>query len=174
MKPNRMLTASFHNFGGVSLFLQLFVCFFPQPTSAQAIVEAGALTSGSAAGASVVKTAIVPLPKPPMDQSKSPHLPVTTIQNPEVANRQVLEQNSGKNPGKLLLRSTPSAAKVWINGMFVGSTPLLLVVAPGKYQVELRGPRMEHAANSVDLLPNETRIASLALSARYPTRASVR
>jgi len=156
------------------LFLSLFACFFPQRANGQAIVEAGALSSGSASGASAVKMAIAPLPKPPMDQAKSPHLSASTIQNPEVTNRQILEQKSGKNPGKLLLRSTPSAAQVWVNGMFVGSTPLLFTVAPGRYQVELRGARMEHAVKSVDLLPNETRIVSLTLSARYPTRASVR
>jgi hypothetical protein len=50
---------------------------------------------------------------------------------------------------------------------------LLLIVAPGKYQVEFRGQRMEHAAHAVDLLPDETRTMSLTLSARYPTHASV-
>jgi hypothetical protein len=154
------------------LFFPLLVCLFPQRAEGQAVAEAGALTSAS--GASAAKAVIVPLPKVPLNESKSPHLSVTTIQNPEVANRKLLEQKSGKNPGKLLLRSTPSAAQVWINGMFVGSTPLLLIVAPGKYQVELRGARMEHAAKSVDLLPNETRVVSLMLAVRYPTRASVR
>jgi hypothetical protein len=33
---------------------------------------------------------------------------------------------------------------------------------------------MEHAARAVDLLPDETRTVLLTLSARYPTRASVR
>ncbi len=58
--------------------------------------------------------------------------------------------------------------------MFVGHAPLLLIVAPGKYQVELRGQRMEYGARTVDLLPGETRTISLTLSARYPTHASVR
>src|SRR5262249_50141744 len=143
LPKRRLLAVVFsRSCGGACLFLSLFACLLPLRANGQAIAEAGALNSSSASGANGVKAVIVPLPKLPIDQAKSQHLSVTTIQNPEVANRQILEQKSGKNPGKLLLRSTPTAAQVWINGMFVGSTPLLLVVAPGKYQVELRGTRM--------------------------------
>lgn len=154
------------------LSLYAFLC--PRVTLGQAIAEAGALTSGSAAAASGVKAVTIPSIKTPQDANKSPHLTIATIQHPEVTNRQALEQNAGKNPGKLLLRSAPTGAQVFVNGMLVGNTPLLLVVAPGKYQVELRGARLEHAASSVDLLPNETRTVSLTLAARYPTRVSVK
>lgn len=51
---------------------------------------------------------------------------------------------------------------------------MLLVLAPGKYSLELRGQRMEHASQVVDLLPKETREVALKLAVRYPTRASVR
>ena len=51
---------------------------------------------------------------------------------------------------------------------------MLLVLAPGKYQLELRGPRMEYASQVVDLLPKETREVALKLAVRYPIRASVR
>lgn len=153
--------------------VSLYACLCPQVTPGQAIAEAGVLTSGSVAAASGAKATTIPSIKTP-EGPKSPHLAVATIQHPEVANRQALEQNAGKNPGKLLLRSTPTGAQVFVNGMLVGNTPLLLVVAPGKYQVELRGARLEHAASSVDLLPNETRTVSLTLAARYPTRVSVK
>jgi len=158
--------------GWLSLFL--FICLWPQRAAGQDLAEAGALTSRSAASASSIKAPEVPSVKAPEDSSKSPHLLVAPVQHPEVANRQALEQKAGKNPAKLLLRSTPSGAQVFVNGMFVGNTPLLLVVAPGKYEVELRGSRLEHARNSVDLLPNETRTVSLSLSARYPTRVAVK
>ena len=159
---------------GAFFCLSLYACLCPQVTPGQAIAEAGVLTSGSAAAASGVKAVTIPSIKTPEDPSKSPHLAVSTIHHPEAANRQALEQNAGKNPGKLLLRSTPTGAQVFVNGMLVGNTPLLLVVAPGKYQVELRGARLEHAASSLDLLPNETRTVSLTLAARYPTRVSVK
>jgi hypothetical protein len=51
---------------------------------------------------------------------------------------------------------------------------MLLILAPGKYQVELRGQRLERTTRSVDLLPHETREVTLTLAVRYPTRATMR
>jgi hypothetical protein len=157
-----------------SFLLCLLLCLAPGFASGQAVVEAAGATSASATAGSAAKTPPFPSDTTLEDKSKSPHLLASTVQRPEIANRQTLEQNAGKHPGKLLLRSIPSGAQVWVNGMFVGHAPLLLIVAPGKYQVELRGQRMEHAVHTVDLLPDENRIVSLTLSSRYPTRASVR
>ena len=170
----QLVAVSSCSFAGAFLFLAFSICLCPTGAIGQDIVESAGSTSASAVGGSAAKLATLPSLKTPEDNSKSRHLLVTTVQHPEVANRQALEQKSGKNPGKLLLRSTPSGTQVFVNGMFVGSTPLLLVVAPGKYQVELRRARMKPAATSVDLLPSETRTVSLTLSARYPTRVSVR
>jgi hypothetical protein len=89
-----------------------------------------------------------------------------------LANRQALEQHAGKNACKLLLRSTPSTAQVFVDGAFVGNSPLELVVAPGKYQIEMRGQRLDSARRTVDLLPRETREVALPLAARYPTHVT--
>ncbi len=159
---------------GNLLLLSLLLCLVPGFASGQTAAEAAGATAVSATAGSTAKAPPFSSVTTPGDKSKSPHLLVPTVQRPEVANRQTLEQNAGKHPGKLLLRSIPSAAQVWVNGMFVGHAPLLLIVAPGKYQVELRGQRMERAAHAVDLLPDETRTVSLTLSARYPTHASAR
>jgi hypothetical protein len=69
-----------------------------------------------------------------------------------------------------LLRSTPSQAQVWINNKPVGSTPILLIVPPGKYTVEMRGSRQETGRTDLALLPKETRELALKLEARYPSR----
>ena len=156
------------------LLLSLVVCLAPGLASGQAAVEAAGATSVSATAGSTAKAPSFPSDTTAGDKNKSPHLLAPTVQRPEVANRQSLEQNAGKHPGKLLVRCIPSGAQVWVNGMFVGQAPLLLIVAPGKYQVELRGQRMEHATHAVDLLPDEARTVSLTLSTRYPTHASVR
>lgn len=143
------------------------------PLYAQDAAEGAAANSTS--GTATVNVKIVTVPtQPAEDKSKSPHLIVSGAPQPEIANRRTLEQNAGKHPCKLLIRAASSIAQVWISGMFVGSTPLLLMVAPGEYQVELRGPRMERARSAVDLLPDETRVVTLALAARYPTRVSTR
>jgi len=158
----------------LSLLLSLLLCLTPGCASGQAAAEAAGATSASATAGSGAKAPSFPLDTTAGDKNKSPHLLAPTVQRPELVNRQALEQNAGNHPGKLLLRSIPSGAQVWVNGMFVGHAPLLLILAPGKYQVELRGQRMEHAAHAVDLLPDEIRNVSLTLSARYPTHASAR
>jgi hypothetical protein len=123
---------------------------------------------------------------PVQSTADAPAAPATTAQDPakpqhlaappgppsDLANRQALEQHAGKNACKLLLRSTPSTAQVFVDGAFVGNSPLELVVAPGKYQIEMRGHRLDSARRQVDLLPRETREVALPLTARYPTHVT--
>jgi hypothetical protein len=85
-------------------------------------------------------------------------------------NRRNLEAKSGKNAGKLMIRSSPGEAQIWIDGKPVGKTPLLLIIASGKYEIELRGPRGETAQTEVALFPKETRELNIRLELRYPTR----
>jgi hypothetical protein len=88
-------------------------------------------------------------------------------------NRRALAESAGKNAGKLLLRSNLPNSRVWIGGKFVGKTPLLLIVAPGKYQLEAQGPNSESTQDSVALMPHETREVVLKLEPRYPARVKV-
>jgi PEGA domain len=106
------------------------------------------------------------------DPNKSQHLAASAGPAPEIVNRQALEQHAGKDACKLLLRSVPSAAQVFVDGAFVGNSPMLLVLSPGKYQIEMRGRRLEFAERVVDLLPRETREVALPLTTRYPTRVT--
>jgi hypothetical protein len=106
------------------------------------------------------------------DPAKPQHLATPLGPASDLANRQALEQHAGKNACKLLLRSTPSTAQVFVDGAFVGNSPLELVLAPGKYQIEMRGQRLDSARRLVDLLPRETREVALALTARYPTHVT--
>lgn len=106
------------------------------------------------------------------DPAKPQHLAAPLGPPSDLVNRQALEQHAGKNACKLLLRSSPSPAQVFVDGAFVGNSPLELVVAPGKYQIEMRGQRLDSARRQVDLLPRETREVALPLTARYPTRVT--
>jgi hypothetical protein len=106
------------------------------------------------------------------DPAKPQHLAAPLGPPSDVVNRQALEHHAGKNACKLLLRSTPSTAQVFVDGAFVGSSPLELVIAPGKYQIEMRGQRLDSARRLVDLLPRETREVALSLTARYPTHVT--
>lgn len=141
---------------------------------AQAVAE----TAGTTATAGTVATGSKQLgfasTNSPKDKNASPHLAATSGPAPEVVNRQSLEQQAGSDAGKIMLRSVPTGAQIWINDMFVGNAPMLLIVAPGKYKIDARGPRSEHMESSVDLLPHETRKVVLTLTVRYPMRVSVR
>jgi hypothetical protein len=90
----------------------------------------------------------------------------------EETNRKSLEASAGKDAGKLLLRATPVEAQIWVNERIVGKTPLLLVLAPGKYQIEMRGSRGQTGKRSVDLLPHETRELAVKLDQLYPGRVT--
>ena len=106
--------------------------------------------------------------------SQSKHLPARNGEPVDVKNRRELEKQAGKDAGKLLVRSDPAKASVWIDGKLVGDTPILLVLAPGQYKVELRGSRLESAQDRVDLLPGETREIVIKLEQRYPAQVRLR
>jgi hypothetical protein len=144
---------------------------------AQAVAEAAATTSMSAGVAANAKP-VEPF-KPisaPGSQGSSPssqvsqHIVSSTKTVSVDANRRALESRAGADAARLLVRATPSQAQVWINNEPVGTTPLLLVLAPGKYSVEMRGSRQETARQDVALLPKETREVAVKLEVRYPTR----
>jgi hypothetical protein len=161
----------------IASLLLLFIlraCTIPS-AHGQAAAETAGATSVSATTASQAKAAGFATTPPAADnQSKSPHLPAAVGPPPEVLNRRNLEQRAGRDAAKLLLRSTPSGSQVWVDSAFVGTTPMLLVLAPGKYHLELRGPRQEFAARIVDLIPRETREIAPTLAAHYPTKVIVR
>ncbi len=152
---------------------------------AQAAAEYGSTTSGVAGSMSKinlmnkVKFPSGPHGKSTVIQSKATNAKGTKFINDSMiegsikANRKSLEAHPGKNPSKLMLRSIPDHAYVRINGKIVGQTPLLLIVAPGQYQLALDGSRMNRAEREVDLLPHETREYTLILKARYPTQVQV-
>jgi hypothetical protein len=156
-----------------------FLCStFSNPVRGQAVAEAAGANSVSAGVGSSAKP--ITMPKSPATgagsssstSSSSPHLIASAGPPPEETNRKSLEGSAGKDAGKLLLRATPVEAQIWVNGKIVGKTPLLLVLAPGKYQVEMRGARGQTGKRSVDLLPHETRELAVKLDQLYPARVS--
>ena len=93
---------------------------------------------------------------------------------PEEVNRKALEANAGPDAGKLLLRSTPSGAQVFINGAYVGKAPMLLIVPPGEYKVEMRGGRLETGSQIVGLLANQTQQVAMTLKQLYPSQVPMK
>jgi hypothetical protein len=117
------------------------------------------------------KAAPPSLPAPP-PASGSPSLTIPIGPPLDETNRKALEKSAGKDAGKLLLQSVPSQAQIEIDGNLVGRTPLLLIIPPGKYKVEMRGTRDETGERLVELLPNQTQQIAVTLTVQYPASAT--
>jgi hypothetical protein len=89
------------------------------------------------------------------------------------ANRKVLEQRAGRDAAKLLLQSDPSEALAYIDGRFVGRTPVELTVAPGRYKVEMNGEHEEVGERLVGVLPNEKQQVEITLASHYPASITI-
>lgn len=147
---------------------------------AQAATEAAALNANSAMAAQSLKPPVFPtIPSAPAQAStnanpSSAHLMARTGPPPDEVNRKDFEDNAGNQAGKLLLRSVPAGAEIFINDRLVGRTPLLMVVAPGKYSVDMRGPRLESGHSNIGVMPKETQTMLINLNQRYPASVSAR
>jgi len=144
---------------------------FCNAAQAQAVAEAAGATSVSATATGAAKPAMVPK-LPAAAGSGSQHLIASDGPPPQETNIREFQAHAGKDAGKILLRATPSEAQIWVNVKIVGKTPLLLVLAPGKYEVEMRGARGESGKSTVDLLPRETRELQVKLRSFYPARVT--
>jgi hypothetical protein len=88
-------------------------------------------------------------------------------------NREKFEENAGKDAGKVLLRSVPSGASIFLNHVLVGNSPLLLFLAPGRYEVDMHGPRQESGHQALSVTAKETQSVVIDLSERYPPSVSL-
>ena len=171
----------------VYLLMAAFVCGTLAPALlAQAAAEAASTTAVSSSVAASAKPMNMPnkLPSPNAGSpaaagspgtAASPHIVGSTSNAQAVeSNRRALESKAGTDAARLLIRSYPSQAQVWIDDKPVGATPLLLIVPAGKYKIELRGTRDELATQQVALLPKESREVAVKLQLRYPTRVTSR
>jgi hypothetical protein len=161
--------------------LSVFLGVVPSFLCAQDAAESAAASGHSSLAARNIKTPTLSTrteskseaPKKPevtgKKKSTSPNLVLSTGASPAETNRKALESDSGKHAARLLLRSTPDDAEVFVNDLTVGRTPLLLLVAPGKYKVSMRGERQESGDQTVGAMPDETQVVLIHLKSRYPT-----
>jgi len=152
----------------VTLYL-LVACF---RIRAQALAESAATASQSAITSRSAKPPSVATASP-AKQSTSPHLTARSGPSPEEVNRRGFEDNAGQEAGKLLLRSMPSGAEIFINDVPVGQTPLLMIIAPGKYKIDMRGPRQESGHSTVGVMSKETQTVVINLNQRYPASIAI-
>ncbi len=160
MKVSLYVIVAFALIAGMGLSAQL---------NAQALSEEGVMLSGT-----ITKQSGTPVPKADVSNRNATAEVNPEAPPPEETNRKALEQKAGKDAAKLVLRSVPSEALTYIDGKFVGRTPLMLIVPPGKYNVEMRGQRDGFGERLIGLLPNETQQLALTLELRYPAKVTLR
>lgn len=88
-------------------------------------------------------------------------------------NRKHFEQIAGPDAGQVLFRSVPSGAAVFIDDMLVGNTPVLIFLAPGRYDVRMRGSRQQSGHRMLAVMPKETQMVRIDLSQQYPSSVSL-
>ena len=150
------------------------VCLIPL------LSQAHSQAASDAAASSVIESNSAES-KPPISRARAEsHLSEAAHSNADASpttaslHRQILENKAGQDAGKLLLRSEPSGAHVWIDGLFIGETPLLLFLAPGKHRMEIHGPRQKFALRVLELSPREVSDLAVKLTVRYPTNVILR
>ncbi|ALM75537.1 protein kinase domain-containing protein [Thermococcus barophilus] len=82
-----------------------------------------------------------------------------------------------KPPAKLIVRTTPSQAKVYINGVYKGLTPLTITLEEGTYDLKIEKEGYETIQEVVTLYPGKTttisrELKSLPLVSKIKTGAS--
>lgn len=110
----------------------------------------------------------------PQPSSKGGALIAPSGPPPDEVNRKKFELLAGKDAGRVLFRSIPNGANIFVNHLIVGRTPLLLFLAPGKYEVDMRAPRQETGTRDVGVMPKETQTVEIDLNQRYPSSVSIR
>jgi hypothetical protein len=158
--------------------LYVFILCLGSPLISHIHVQAASETSAasSVAGASSSDAKSVALPATPTEghMNGSAHLNASSSPTTASLNRRILERQAGRDAAKLMLRSEPTGAYGWIDGLFIGKTPVLLMLAPGKHRMEIHGPRQKFASSVLELVPGETRDVAMKLTVRYPTNVIVR
>jgi hypothetical protein len=163
-----------------NIVLFVLAAYYCAPyADAQALAETAATTALSA-GTTVAVAKSLSVPNVEIrggngGSGTSPHLQAWSGPLPQVVNRRAFEQHAGADAGKLLIRSaTGSVSQVWIDDKYVGPTPLLQTLAPGKYHLFVRGQNNESGELVVNVLPRETREVVPALNTPYRSKFTIR
>jgi len=67
-------------------------------------------------------------------------------------------------PGTLKVSSNPERAKVYVNGRYLGDTPIYVNLSPGEYNLSLKDPGYTTCSTVVEIRPRETTNVDLKLT----------
>jgi|ERR1019366_586894 hypothetical protein len=147
----------------------------------QSAAEYGIMTSNSGAAATASAKSTFPkitLPGSPSSAapsapSSSASAPVVTPEAAAKTNRQFFQEHSGPNAAQVSLHSVPDHAQAWIDGKFVGPTPLDLKLAPGHHRTLVRAPNMQDSVREFDVTAKQTQAMDFPLKPGYQSQVTI-
>jgi hypothetical protein len=148
----------------------------------QSGVEYGTVMSSNSVG--VAASVKPPMPRTglpdslssagPSATSSSTFLPAGTAEAAAKTNRQFFQDHSGPDAAQVSLHTVPDHAEAWIDGKFVGITPLELKLAPGHHRVLVHLPNMQEFVREFDLASKQTQPIDLTLKSLYQSQVNIR
>jgi len=137
---------------------------------AQGIVEYGVMT-GTAAGAAASGKPLIPFPNIGIPGGSPAAAAVSgpagtaaaTPGSAAKANLQYFQAHSGPSAAEIAVHTVPDHASTWIDGKFVGSSPLTVKLAPGHHQILVRAIAMIESMQEFDLAAKQTQTIEVAL-----------
>ncbi|HXP81290.1 MAG TPA: PEGA domain-containing protein [Verrucomicrobiae bacterium] len=160
----------------------LFILIFAGALAmhAQAVAEYGAAMGNSAGVTAAVKPPAPNLGLPETAANagsgaalNSPGVPGGNAESAAQTNKQFFQSQSGPNAAQVAVHTVPDHAQAWIDGKFVGPTPLDLKLAPGHHQVLVRAPNMQEVVRDFDLTAKQTQAIDLAMKSSYQNQVII-
>jgi hypothetical protein len=160
----------------------LFVLTFTGAVAmhAQSAVEYGIMTGNSAGVTTALKPPVPNMGLPestsgtgPGAASSSAGVSGGTAESAAKTNRQFFQSHSGANAAQIAVHTVPDHAQAWIDGKFVGPTPLDMKLAPGHHQVLVRAPNMHESEREFDLAAKQTQSIDLPLKSSYQNQVVI-
>lgn len=160
----------------------LFVFIFTGAVAmhGQAVVEYGAAMGASAGVTSTVKPPVPNLGLPETTPNAgsgtaliSPGIAAGTAESAAKTNREFFQSHSGPDAAQVAVHTVPDHAQAWIDGKFVGPTPLDLKLAPGHHQVLVRAPNMQEVMRDFDLTAKQTQSIDLPMKSSYQNQVII-
>lgn len=143
----------------------------------QAAAEYGMATANSAGMTSVLKPPVLNLGIPETTSNAVPGaaagVPGGTAESAAKTNRQFFVSHSGPDAGQVAVHTVPDHAAAWIDGKYLGPTPLDLKLAPGHHQVLVRAPNMQEVVRGFDLTAKQTQSIDLPLKSSYQNQVII-
>ena len=143
----------------------------------QAAAEYGMATANSAGITTALKPPVPNMGLPETTSNAGPGaaagVPGGTAESAAQTNRQSFQSHSGPNAAQVAVHTVPDHAQAWIDGKYLGPTPLDLKLAPGHHQVLVRAPNMHESVRELDLTAKQTQSIDLPMKSSYQNQVVI-